>query len=218
MYQSPVRCLPVCGATLSVRAGFRPHRGPWPSDLLVWHGNADKTVIPPNAREIVKQWTDVHDLPATPARRSTGSMAIGARCADRCGGERTDRVRHHHRTWRTAHRWRPATGEGACGAAGPFLLQVGISSSYHIAKFFGLTNAGARPVSSGRRQMARRPRSLVPVSVAADAIQPRFLEGEVLHGEVLNGRAGKNRFGRLRAASHRYRRGDQPGAGGRRDC
>ena len=26
-----------------------------------------------------------------------------------------------------------------CGVAGPFLLEVGISSSYHIAKFFGLT-------------------------------------------------------------------------------
>jgi feruloyl esterase len=39
-----------------------------------------------------------------------------------------------------------ATGEseGECGAAGPFLIEVGISSSYHIAKFFGLTFAGLR--------------------------------------------------------------------------
>ena len=29
------------------------------------------------------------------------------------------------------------------GTAGPFLLDVGISSSYHIAKFFGLTGEGA---------------------------------------------------------------------------
>ena len=29
------------------------------------------------------------------------------------------------------------------GAAGPFMLEVGISSSYHIAKFFGLTGEGA---------------------------------------------------------------------------
>ena len=31
--------------------------------------------------------------------------------------------------------------EGACGAPGPFLLPVGISSSYHIAKFFGIAVA-----------------------------------------------------------------------------
>ena len=34
-----------------------------------------------------------------------------------------------------------ATGHGdqRCGAVGPYLLEAGISSSYHIAKFFGLT-------------------------------------------------------------------------------
>jgi feruloyl esterase len=43
--------------------------------------------------------------------------------------------------------------DSACGTAGPFLLDVGISSSYHIAKFFGLTQArkriaAARPVET----------------------------------------------------------------------
>ena len=33
--------------------------------------------------------------------------------------------------------------EGACGVPGPFLLPVGISSSYHIAKFFGIAVARA---------------------------------------------------------------------------
>jgi poly(3-hydroxybutyrate) depolymerase len=35
------------------------HRGPWPR-VSVWHGNDDKTVIPSNALEILKQWTAVH--------------------------------------------------------------------------------------------------------------------------------------------------------------
>ena len=45
-----------------------------------------------------------------------------------------------------AHGTPLATGESEdeCGAAGPFLLEVGISSSYHIAKFFGLAMAGLR--------------------------------------------------------------------------
>ena len=33
--------------------------------ISVWHGNADYTVVPSNAREILKQWTDVHGLRAT---------------------------------------------------------------------------------------------------------------------------------------------------------
>jgi feruloyl esterase len=35
-------------------------------------------------------------------------------------------------------------GENSYGAAGPFLLDVGISSSYRIAKFWGLTEASVR--------------------------------------------------------------------------
>src|SRR3954453_11718938 len=41
------------------------HNGPWPK-LSVWHGSADRTVNPANADEIVKQWLDVHQLPAKP--------------------------------------------------------------------------------------------------------------------------------------------------------
>src|SRR5438477_2476474 len=48
-----------------------------------------------------------------------------------------------------AHGTPLATGKAddQCGAAGPFLLEVGISSSYHIARFFGLAGA-TRPVDS----------------------------------------------------------------------
>ena len=37
------------------------HAGPWPK-VSVWHGDADSTVKPMNAGEIIKQWTDVHGL------------------------------------------------------------------------------------------------------------------------------------------------------------
>jgi hypothetical protein len=46
----------------------------------------------------------------------------------------------------------PGADEGEaddeCGVAGPFLLDAGISSSYRIAGFFGLTNAAAGRVAS----------------------------------------------------------------------
>jgi hypothetical protein len=42
------------------------------------------------------------------------------------------------------------SGEQRCGVAGPFLVEVGISSSYHIAKFWGLTKPRKRGGILGR--------------------------------------------------------------------
>src|SRR5689334_1789125 len=63
MYQSPTRSAPEWGNLVRKAS---PHGGPWPR-ISVWHGNADKTVIPLNAREIIKQWTNLHDLPVSPS-------------------------------------------------------------------------------------------------------------------------------------------------------
>src|SRR5207248_955588 len=61
--------------------------------------------------------------------------------------------------------------EGACGAPGPFLLPVGISSSYHIAKFFGIAVTRA----PAERNMVK----LSPALRHYAAAEP-VLEGEVL--------------------------------------
>lgn len=119
------------------------YRGPWPR-ISVWHGGADATVVPSNAREIVKQWANVHGL--DPARGH----------ADMVDG-------FPHEVWRDAAGKRviesytvPDMAHGvplatraampdsdiAYGAAGPFLLEAGISSSYRIAEFFDLTGTG----------------------------------------------------------------------------
>src|SRR5207237_4224060 len=63
MFQSPARSAREWGDLVR---GAAPHDGPWPR-VSVWHGNADKTVIPSNADEILKQWTEVHGLPITPS-------------------------------------------------------------------------------------------------------------------------------------------------------
>ena len=39
------------------------HRGAWPT-VAIWHGDADTTVKPINAGELVKQWANVHGLGA----------------------------------------------------------------------------------------------------------------------------------------------------------
>ena len=78
-----------------------------------------------------------------------------------------------------AHGTPLATGDAEfeCGASGPFLLEVGISSSFHIAKFFGLTQAGARATSSIRTEAA------VPATAAHKSFGRR--RAQVLHGEIL---------------------------------
>ena len=51
-----------------------------------------------------------------------------------------------------------ATGEAddECGAAGPFLLEMGISSSYHIAKFFRLSAFFCLSADRNRKHRPRR--------------------------------------------------------------
>ena len=144
------------------------------------------TVIPSNASEILKQWADVHGVRTTPTLQTVVDGYPRQVWLDAAGEEVIESYSITH----MAHGTPLATGDAdfECGASGPFLLEVGISSSYHIAKFFSLTKAGARPVSSSQRNAAPATPPL-PVSVAADAIQARFLQGEVLNGEVLTDEA-----------------------------
>lgn len=118
-----------------------PHRGPWPR-ISIWHGSADTIVTPANAREIVKQWTDVHGLPVVPSAESLVDGYPRKVWINGAGDELIESYAITH----MAHGAPLATGnaEDKCGKAGPFLLEVGISSSYHIAKFFGLTGPKAR--------------------------------------------------------------------------
>jgi hypothetical protein len=104
----------------------------------VWHGSADRTVNPANANEIVKQWLDLHHLPATP-------MAA----ADVDGYPRQvwwnadgETVVESYTITNMAH-GAPlgiADNDERYGAQGAFLIEAGISSSHHIANFFGLTD------------------------------------------------------------------------------
>jgi poly(hydroxyalkanoate) depolymerase family esterase len=112
------------------------HRGPWPK-VSVWHGSADATVKPLNAGEIIKQWTNVHGLQASPSRTETVDGYPRRIWTNDAGIDVVD----EYVITGMAHGTPLATGNGEnhYGAAGPFLLEVGISSSYHIAQFWGLT-------------------------------------------------------------------------------
>jgi hypothetical protein len=176
MFQSPPRPAPEWGDL--VRAAS-PHEGPWPR-ISVWHGGADKTVIPSNAKEIIKQWTDVHGLPMMPSVQGVVDGYPRQAWVNGAGDETIE----SYAITNMAHGTPVATGEvdGKCGAAGPFLLEVGISSSFHIAKFFGLTEGGVRHAVRAPATMKRETPSIAPahISEPTAAEHPHGLEGEVL--------------------------------------
>jgi poly(hydroxyalkanoate) depolymerase family esterase len=112
------------------------HKGSWPK-LSVWHGSADRTVNPANANEIVKQWLDVHGLPSAPMSEGTVD-GYPRQVWWNAGGETTI---ESYTITDMAHGTPLGTADNdeRYGAQGAFLIEAGISSSYHIAKFFGLT-------------------------------------------------------------------------------
>src|SRR6201999_1381601 len=113
--------------------GASKYRGPWPK-LSVWHGSADRTVNPANADEIVKQWLDVHDLPAAPM--SVGTVdGYPHQVWWNSDGET---IVESYTITDMAH-GTPlglADNDERYGAQGAFLIEAGISPSYHIANFF----------------------------------------------------------------------------------
>ncbi|HLX16018.1 MAG TPA: PHB depolymerase family esterase [Bradyrhizobium sp.] len=139
MFQSPARPARELGDL--VRSASK-HRGSWPK-VSVWHGSADRTVNPANADEIVKQWLDVHRLPSAPM--SEGIVdGYPHQIWWNADGET---VIESYTITDMAHGTPLGTAENdqRYGIQGAFLIEAGISSSYHIANFFGLTEGMRRP-------------------------------------------------------------------------
>jgi len=135
------------------------HRGPWPK-ISVWHGTADRTVNPGNADEIVKQWLDLHDLPAVPMSETN---VDGYPRQSWWNGDGETIVESYTIT-DMAH-GTPlgiADNEQRYGMEGAFLIEAGISSSYHIAKFFGLTDWIRSPATSRKTAAKRAPAKPAP--------------------------------------------------------
>jgi feruloyl esterase len=148
MFQVRPRSAPAWGDLVR---GASSHRGRWPR-VSVWHGSADPVVKPENADEIVKQWTDVHGLDEVATQTEIVDGYPRQVWRDRAG----DAIIESYTISSMAHGTPLATGgaDEHCGIAGAFLLEVGISSSYHIAKFWGLTGHPRR-VAVKRSKPAR---------------------------------------------------------------
>ena len=153
----------------AVRAAS-PHAGPWPK-VSVWHGSADTTVKPANADEIVKQWADVHGLGAAP---SAETIVDG----------------HRRRVWRNAagddvleSYTIAGMAHGApigagCGQAAPFILDVGISSTWRIAESWDLTAGQPAEAAAADRNGRAKPTGMRASTIVIDQ------EGRVLDAAV----------------------------------
>jgi len=173
MFQTPARPAAELGDLVR---NASDHRGPWPK-ISVWHGSADRTVNPANADEIVKQWLDVHDLP--PAPMSEGTVdGYPRQIWWNADGET---LVESYTITNMAH-GTPlgiADNDERYGAQGAFMIEAGISSSYHIANFFGLTEwirppkevvkETAKPASA---EAAKEAAKKIPVASALPARTP----------------------------------------------
>jgi feruloyl esterase len=107
------------------------HTGPWPR-LSVWHGTADETVTQDNAGALIRQWRNLTGLGETPTREERVHGQVHRVWADANGAElieefQIDKFGHG-----------VPLDSTALGQPGPFILEAGISSTLHIAEFFGL--------------------------------------------------------------------------------
>jgi poly(hydroxyalkanoate) depolymerase family esterase len=134
----------VAALAASVRSASA-HRGAWPT-VSVWHGTADRIVDESNGDRIVEQWLSVHGLPPEPSKLA---MVDGYPHRQWTGPGGAVLVEDYRITG-MGHGTPLATrGADGCGASGAHMLEVAISSTRHIARFWGLAEiAGDAQITS----------------------------------------------------------------------
>jgi poly(hydroxyalkanoate) depolymerase family esterase len=165
MMQSPQRPASELGDL--VRNASK-HKGPWPK-LSVWHGSADRTVNPGNADEIVKQWLDVHGLPLAPM----SAADVDGYPREVWWNSDGETVVESYTITNMAH-GTPlglADNDERYGEGGAFLIEAGISSSYHIANFFGLTERIRQP-KAAPTGISREHANTISMTVPVPAPEP----------------------------------------------
>ena len=163
MFQSPSR---PAGELGDLVRNASNHKGPWPK-LSVWHGSADRTVNPANANEIVKQWLDVHDLPSVPMSEAT----VDGYPRQVWWNEDGETIIESYTITDMAHGTPLGTADNdeRYGAQGAFLIEAGISSSYHIANFFGLTEWIRPPKAVAASKASKEIAKMIPMLAPAPA-------------------------------------------------
>lgn len=104
--------------------------------VSLWHGTSDTTVRPANLQEQVDQWTDVNGIDVTAELTTTVGPATRREFKNGAGVTLVE-------SWSISgmNHGTPVDPARGCGAAGAFMLDVGLCSSRFAAEFFGLISA-----------------------------------------------------------------------------
>ncbi len=132
-----------------------PHRGPWPR-IQIWQGDADSTVRPGNGAELVKQWTDVKGLPAAPSLVDRVDGAARQAWRDAAGQVVLECFMVPGMGHGTPLRPGAADLDESLGVPAPYMLDAGISSTYHMARSWGLLTAPAQVRTEASQNESRR--------------------------------------------------------------
>ncbi|BCH19576.1 extracellular catalytic domain type 1 short-chain-length polyhydroxyalkanoate depolymerase [Mesorhizobium sp. L-2-11] len=135
------------------------HQGPWPP-ISVWHGSSDQTVASSNADAIIAQWRAIHGLDV----RSTRSEKVDGHSRYVWCNAKGQELIEEYRIAGMGHGTPlDAAGDAALGVGGPFMLDIGISSTRHIARFWGI----AKPC-------VKRDAKIKPAKANNEALAPGF--------------------------------------------
>jgi poly(hydroxyalkanoate) depolymerase family esterase len=120
-----------------------PHRGPWPH-VQIWQGEADPIVREGNARELIKQWTNVHGVRENPFENQVDGAAhkVWRGPAGNVVLESYSIPGISHGT--PLHTAAPDL-DRSLGALAPHMIEAGISSTWYIARSWGLLTQAAQP-------------------------------------------------------------------------
>jgi poly(hydroxyalkanoate) depolymerase family esterase len=132
MFQGRTRPAAVLGDLVRTET---PASTKWPR-IMIWQGDDDSTVVPGNADELVKQWTNLHGVAAEAPPISEGPGVVHRRWT-KAGQVVVEEVLLAG----VAHGTPVATTSSE--GPRPYMLDVGVSSSEHIARFFQLIRGAA---------------------------------------------------------------------------
>ena len=110
--------------------------------VSIWHGDADQTVTPGNALESAKQWVDVLGLRSADGVEDIVSGVPHCAWRDKAGTVRVEL----YAVPGLAHGVPidpTATGDQGVGHAMPYVLDARVSSTWHIARAWGLVGPAA---------------------------------------------------------------------------
>ncbi|MBP2550912.1 poly(hydroxyalkanoate) depolymerase family esterase [Neorhizobium galegae] len=141
------------------------HQGPWPT-VAVWHGTADSTVAEANAQAILAQWRGVHGVATDAAHQDKVAGHDRIVWTDARGRS----LLQYYRIGGMGH-GTPVDATTGMEKPGPYMLDIGLSSTRMMAQSWGLMPDGIKAEVGSRRAASKQMPPDARTAHAAGSIQ-----------------------------------------------